>query len=147
MFKGLALSAYMAMTLGLGWLMLANRNDWYMWLNAALYLYWFYRLAKILQRIYYVEFDVDFLYVRRRGKQEVMIPLENIKDIDIKTIGGVYRVELFYEDVVGRVFYFKPSVLYPLNYRTRDELVFLLQEYIAKAKRRKQIIPANALTS
>lgn len=147
LFKVVALAAYTAMACGLAWFLVVRYDDWYFILNAVLYLYWLYRLVKVLLRMYYVEFDADFLYVRRRGSQEVMIPLENIKDVDIRSIGGVYRVALLYDDVVGRTFYFKPSLLYPLNYRAKDERVFLLREYIARAKRRRQIIPANALTS
>lgn len=148
MFKCMALVAYTGVMAAIAWLVLLERKDWYIALNSLIYVYWLYRLSRMLWRIHYVEFDDDFLYVKRgRRQEELMIPLENIKDVEIKTVGGVYRVELYYEDVLGKDFYFKPSLFYPLNYRSRDELVFLLQDRIEQAKRRKRTMPANALTS
>ena len=115
-------------------------------INVGLYGYFLYRLMKVTAKIYHVEFDDDFLYVLRRGN-DILIPLENVKSVEIKTFGGVYKIKLYYEDILGSYFYFKPSLIYPLNYRTKDELVDLLRTKIALAKKRKQPFPANALTS
>lgn len=50
-----------------------------------------------------------------------MIPLENIKEVDIKSLGGVYEVELFNAEQLGKKFYFKPSLLYPFNFKKKDD--------------------------
>jgi membrane-bound acyltransferase YfiQ involved in biofilm formation len=49
---------------------------------------------RINRNVHRVEFDDEFLYVIQKG-QDILIPLENIKEVDIKTLGGVYEVELF----------------------------------------------------
>lgn len=97
-------------------------------------------------KVYRVEFDDEFLYVISKG-QDLLIPLENIKDIEMKTLGGMWRVDLFYKDVLGDYFYFKPSLIYPLNYKSKDALVNLLWKKIELAKMRKQEIQPNALQS
>jgi hypothetical protein len=56
--------------------------------NIAVYGYlFFYRLLKMSTKIEHIEFDDDFLYVIRR-RSDVLIPLENIRSVEIKTIGG-----------------------------------------------------------
>jgi hypothetical protein len=105
-----------------------------------------YTWFKAHLKVYKVEFDDEYLYVIR-GKGDVLIPLENIKDIEMKTLGGMWRVELYYEDIIGNHFYFKPSLLYPLNYKSKDKLVNLLWEKIELAKQRRPHIQTNALHS
>jgi hypothetical protein len=96
--------------------------------------------------VYRVEFDEDHLYVIQKG-QDILIPLENIKEVDIKTIGGVYEVELYSAEQLGKRFYFKPSLLYPFNYKKKDDLVNVLRRNINQAQARKQHFQANALHS
>lgn len=97
-------------------------------------------------KVYKVEFDDEYLYVIRRN-QDVLIPLENIKDIEMKSLGGMWRVDLFYADVIGDHFYFKPSLLYPLNYKKKDALVNLLWTKIERAKTKRHYFQPNALHS
>lgn len=105
-----------------------------------------YTWFKAHLKVFRVEFDDDYLYIIKR-KGDVLIPLENIKDIEMKTIGGMWRVDLYYEDIVGNHFYFKPSLLYPFNYKSKDKLVNLLWEKIELAKLRRPRIQTNALHS
>lgn len=108
--------------------------------------YLVYRWVKAHFMVYRVEFDDEFLYVLRKG-QDLLIPLENIKDIEMKSLGGLWRIDLFYADVIGDHFYFKPSLLYPLNFKSKDALVNLLWKKIEAAKGKKQEFQANALHS
>lgn len=108
--------------------------------------YLIYRWVKAHWKVYRVEFDDEFLYVLQRG-QDLLIPLENVKDIEMKTLGGMWRVDLFYADVIGDHFYFKPSLFYPLNYKSKDALVNLLWKKIELAKGKKSFYQANALHS
>ncbi len=117
----------------------------------ALYfpLFWTFLIYKWIDahlKVFKVEFDDEYLYIIKRN-QDIMIPLENIKDIEMKSLGGMWRVDLLYADVIGDHFYFKPSLLYPLNYKVKDELVNLLWKKIEIAKRKPRDMPTNALTS
>jgi hypothetical protein len=109
-------------------------------------LFLIYGWIRMNRNVYRVEFDDQFLYVILKG-QDIMIPLANIKDIEIKTMGGVYEVELFTAEQLGKKFYFKPSLLYPFNFKKKDALVDVLRKYIDKAKKDRQQLPTNALHS
>ncbi len=145
-FKTVALTVYCAI---MGFILhrfVSDMSDWPFLVQVASYGYIFYLLANMLRRIRYVEYDDEFLYVKRRG-HELLIPLENIRDIDLRTFGGVYRVDLLYEDALGSYFYFKPSLVYPLNFRSKDRLVDDLRARVERAKKNRQYIPHSALGS
>lgn len=114
---------------------------WPIYYGYFLYLWW-----KINQRVYHVEFDDEFMYVMQK-EQDLLIPLENIKDVNLISIGGVYKVELYAKELFGDIFYFKPSLLYPFNHKKKEALVDLLWANIEKAKRKKQDFQRNALHS
>jgi hypothetical protein len=120
-----------------------TRISWvgFLYLPFAIYLW-----IRMNRNVYRVEFDEDHLYVIQKG-QDILIPLENIKEVDIKTIGGVYEVELYSAEQLGKRFYFKPSLLYPFNYKKKDDLVNVLRRNINQAQARKQHFQANALHS
>jgi hypothetical protein len=105
-----------------------------------------YGWIRINRNVYPVEFDEKYLYVILPS-QDMLIPLENIKEVEIKTLGGVYEVELYTAEQLGKKFYFKPSLLYPFNYKRKDDLVNVLRKYINQAQARKQHFQANALHS
>ncbi len=112
-----------------------------------LYLLWFVLLWwKLNSKVYRVEFDDEFLYVILK-KNDILIPLENIKDINIVTLGGVYRVDLYNAEQLGDKIYFKPSLLYPFNSKKKDALVNVLWSAIDKAKQKKMYFSGNALHS
>lgn len=108
------------------------------------YLGWFWMKAH--RNVFQVEFDDEFLYVHRKSV-ELLIPLENIKEIEIVSVGGVYRIDLYSPETFGDKLYFKPSLLYPLNYKSKDELVNLLWSKIEKAKNTSRPMVRNALHS
>lgn len=114
---------------------------WPIYYGYFLYLWW-----KINQLVYHVEFDDEFMYVKQK-EQDLLIPLENIKDINLISIGGVYKVELYAKELFGDTFYFKPSLLYPFNHKKKEALVDLLWANIETAKRKKQDFQRNALHS
>jgi len=114
--------------------------------TTAYWSFFIYGWIRINRNVHQVEFDKDFLYVIQKG-QDILIPLENIKEVDIKSLGGVYEVELFNAEQLGKKFYFKPSLLYPFNFKKKDALVNVLRSNINKALRKKQHLPTNALHS
>lgn len=115
-------------------------------LMAATYGFTFYLLIRMTLKVYRVEFDDDFLYVLKKD-QDLVIPLENIESVEIATIGGVYKVNLYHADQVGKEFYFKQSLWYPFNYKRCDDLVNVLRKAIARAKSRVRTVQPNALHS
>jgi hypothetical protein len=114
--------------------------------NAGIFIYFFFRLMKMTTKLHRVEFDNDFLYVLLKS-QDIMIPLENIESVEISTIGGVYKVNLYNAEQLGDHFYFKMSLFYPLNYQSKDALVNVLRRNIDLAKLKKQEFQRNALHS
>ncbi len=114
--------------------------------QTAIYGYFFFRLMRLTGKLQQVSFDDDFLYVYGKD-QDLIIPLESIESVEISSLGGVYKVNLYHAEQLGKEFYFKTSLLYPLNYKTKDELVNELRAAIAKARRRPFHNPDKALTS
>lgn len=114
--------------------------------TAAYMSFFIFGWIRINRNVHRVEFDDEFLYVLQKG-QDILIPLENIKEVEIKSLGGVYEVELFNPEQLGKKFYFKPSLLYPFNFKKKDALVDILRSNINKALRKKQHFQANALHS
>ncbi|MBS1681802.1 MAG: hypothetical protein JST48_08835 [Bacteroidetes bacterium] len=97
------------------------------------------------RNVYRVEFDDEFLYLILK-KNDILIPLENIKDINISTLGGIWRVDLYNAEQIGNKFYFKPSLLYPFNAKKKDELVNVLWEKINKGKSKAIGLPKKRAT-
>ncbi len=114
---------------------------WPFYYGYFLYLWW-----NVNKCVYHVEFDSDFMYVAQKG-QDLLIPLENIRDINLVSMGGVYRVDLYTKELFGDKFYFKPSLLYPFNHKKKEALVDVLWTNIEKAKSKKQHFQRNALHS
>ena len=110
------------------------------------FLFLIYGWIRINRNVHRVEFDDEFLYVILKG-QDMVIPLENIKEVDIKSLGGVYEVELFTAEQLGKKFYFKPSLLYPFNFKKKDALVNVLRSNINRAFKKRYPIQTNALHS
>ncbi|MFM8832908.1 MAG: hypothetical protein ACKOEV_04640 [Cytophagales bacterium] len=110
------------------------------------YGYFIYLWWQANKRVYHTEFDEEYLYVQQQG-HDVLIPLENIKDVNLISVGGVYKVDLYSPETFGDKFYFKPSLLYPFNHKKKEAIVDVLWANIEKAKKRKQVLQRNALMS
>lgn len=100
----------------------------------------------INRKVFHVEFDHEFLYVIQKN-QDILIPLENIKDVEIVSLGGVYKITLYAKDQLGDLIYFKPSLLYPFNFKSKDKLVDVLRHNIDEAKTKVRVYQKNALYS
>jgi len=141
---------YSVLFLGIVWSFVDdvhNISDWFSGIMmAGVYGYLFYHLMLVTTKLYRVEFDQEYLYVLLR-KQDILIPLENIESIEIATLGGVYKVNLFHKDQLGDHFYFKLSLFYPINAKSKDALVNVLRKYVVQARGKRQEIMPNALHS
>lgn len=105
-----------------------------------------YRFLTLFKSIRGIEYDSEFLYVFESG-YEVVIPLRNIKRIDIRNFGGIYEVSLFDPIQSGYSVLFMPSLIYPLDFRKQDEKVNMLRRFIQKARRTPDLLSGNALHS
>ncbi|CAN5485527.1 hypothetical protein BH09BAC3_BH09BAC3_36460 [soil metagenome] len=107
----------------------------------------------LLRLVYYlykgiraVEFDSSFLYVME-GDMEVIVPLSNIKKVDIRNLAGIYEITFFDKIQSGSDLFFKPSLIYPLDFNKQDAKVNELRDYARKAKQKVEANPGNQLTS
>jgi hypothetical protein len=91
-------------------------------------------------RIRSISFDSHSVYYNRKG-YEVQIPFEDIKNIEIKTISGIYQINLYEPAQDGDTILFKTSLWYPLNFRRKDAEVNTLRDKIAASK--KMILETN----
>ncbi|WKZ61496.1 MAG: hypothetical protein QY309_08375 [Cyclobacteriaceae bacterium] len=115
-------------------------------IQTTVYGWMFYRGIQIIGRFQQVYFDQEFLYVYQ-NQQDYIIPLENIESVEIESLGGVYKVNLYHPEQLGKEFYFKTSLLYPLNAKKKDALVNVLRKKIDLAKSKRQVFQRNALMS
>lgn len=149
-FKIVVYMVYTTLCMAITWVLVNRGDNWISALlglaNAGVYIYFFYRLIRVTAKLYRVEFDHDYLYVLQKH-QDLLIPLENIESVEIATLGGVYKVNLYDADQLGDHFYFKLSLWYPLNYKSKDALVNLLRSTINKAKKRPSQDVRNTLHS
>ncbi|MBX2970550.1 MAG: hypothetical protein KF803_14365 [Cyclobacteriaceae bacterium] len=132
------MASIVASTIGKGWFSTVSQTLLYGWI--------FYMMLRIANRLQQTYFDDAFLYVYQK-KQDYVIPLENIESVEIESLGGVYKVNLYHSEQLGKEFYFKTSLLYPLNAKKKDALVNVLRKKIDLAKSRQQVFQRNALMS
>lgn len=113
---------------------------------AGLYGYGIVALWRMARNQRQVAFDDRFAYLKMRG-HELLIPLENVKDIELKTMLGTYEVTLYHPEQFGTSFFFKVSLLYPLNHRQKELLIDRFWEAVERARKRGADLPRNALMS
>jgi hypothetical protein len=75
------------------------------------------------------------VYYDRKG-YEVQIPFEEIKSVEIMTISGIYKINLFDPSQDGSVIRFKTSLWYPFNFKKQDGKVNELRDKIDTYKRK-----------
>lgn len=115
-------------------------------LVAAAWLFVLYNAYQMNDKLFKVEFDDKFLYIIQKN-QDMLVPLESIKDLELKTLIGHWEVTFYSAEQLGDKIYFKPSLLYPFNAKKKDALVNVLWANIEKAKRKRQDFSRNALRS
>ena len=113
---------------------------------AAIWMWVIWKFIKINRKVFHIEFDEEFLYLLQKNA-DVLIPLQNIQSVDLKTMGGLYEIRLYTPEIVGDLIYYKPSLLYPFNFKTKDDIANQLRDNIEKAKAKPDVIQKNALMS
>ncbi|MFT6335828.1 MAG: hypothetical protein ACJATI_002583 [Halioglobus sp.] len=83
--------------------------------------------------IKYVEYDQANLYVSHNDYQ-VQIPFEEIKEVKLMSIDGVYKFILFKKGQLGKEILCKPSIWYPFNFNKVDNELHRIRGLIYKRK-------------
>ena len=143
LYKNGVLVALLVLLGGLVYLSLFSKTGFFSVLALGFVIYHY---LKMNRKVFHVEFDDEYLYLMRK-EADILIPLQNIKDVELKTIGGLYEIELYSPEIVGNLIYYKPSLLYPFNFKAKDAVAEVLRNRIEKAKRRREIFPSNSLMS
>lgn len=115
-------------------------------ISGLLYIYFLYQYFKINKKVFHVEFDDEFLCLIRKDAG-ILIPLQNIIAVELKTMGGLYEIKLYHPEIVGDLIYYKLSLLYPFNFKSKDKIADTLREKIELAKQNPFVFQKNALTS
>ena len=115
--------------------------------SSGLIALWSYIALKAVQislKLKTISYDDSSVYYEKDGF-EVQIPFEEIRDIEIKTLTGVYVINLFRPAQDGVRILFKMSNWYPLNYKKQDEIVNRLRDKIERYKRSFLVLTAEEL--
>jgi len=64
---------------------LFERGSFSSWYLPLYWAYLFYLWLRVNKKVFHVEFDHEFMYVRQK-EQDLLIPLENIKDVNLASI-------------------------------------------------------------
>ena len=109
-------------------------GDYFQLFMIPLYIMLAYRAIPAIIRIKSISYDDSSIYYERDG-YEVQVPFEDIRNIEIKTISGIYQVNLFALSQDGKSILFKTSLWYPFNFKKQDEKVNELRDKIDRYKR------------
>ncbi len=110
--------------------------------------YWFPSVLKTLKQMKNLSYDDENLYVVEDGVEE-QIPFEQVKDVEIVSLNGIYRFNFFSKDLHNGFVTCKTSMWYPLNYPTVDKELNRVRALIRKAHQnyRNRIGKENRLAS
>ena len=109
-------------------------DNYYPLLSVPLYIMLAYKAIPAIIKIKNVSYDESSVYYDKNGF-EVQIPFEDIKDIEIKTLSGIYTINLYMPSQDGTSIMFKTSLWYPFNFKKQDEKVNELRDLIDTYKR------------
>ena len=120
-------------------LSIVRYDEYYQLLMVPLYIMLAYKAIPAVIKIKNVSYDDSSVYYDKNG-YEVQIPFEDIRDIEIKTISGIYIINLYRPSQDGNTIMFKTSLWYPFNFKREDEKVNELRYKIEKYRRQ---LPQN----
>lgn len=104
------------------------------------------KFKKFLNQIREVSYDAENLYVKEKD-QEVMIPLSGVKDIEIASLGGIYKFNLYDKTIYDGAILCKTSLWYPFNHKKVDKELNRVRRMVRKAQSARNEKTSNALPS
>jgi len=118
-------------------------DEYYQLLYTPLYIIMAYKAIPAIIKIKNISYDESSVFYDKNGF-EVQIPFEDIRDVEIKTISGIYTIHLYVPSQDGSTIMFKTSLWYPFNFKKQDEKVNELRDRI---DRYKKTMPEKNLTT
>ena len=98
------------------------------------WIYLIFKGFKLLRSLKNISHDDSSIYYEKDGF-EVQIPFEEVKNIEIKTLTGIYTINLYRKSQDGEKISFRTSMWYPFNFKEQDQKVNELREKINQYKR------------
>lgn len=95
---------------------------------------WYPDFFKDFNKLKDVSYDSENLYIIEDGLEE-QIPFYEIKDVEIKSLNGVYQFNFFNKNLYDGSITCKTSMWYPFNYRKVDSELNRVRSLIRKAHR------------
>lgn len=110
--------------------------------------YWNPSIGRNFDRLKEIAYDSENLYVIENGREE-QIPFYEIRDVEIVSLGGIYKFNFFDKGLHKGFITCKTSMWYPLNYPKVDRELNRVRALINKAHReyKEQITDKNQLAS
>jgi len=136
-YKIIALTIVSVITLSVlafGLISVLKFGDYYQLFIIPVYIMIAYRAIPAIIRIKSISYDDSSIYYKKDG-YEVQVPFEDVKEIEIKTISGIYKINLYSPSQDGKSILFKTSLWYPFNFKKQDEKVNKLRDKIDRYKR------------
>jgi hypothetical protein len=109
---------------------------------------WFPEFFKEINKLKDVSYDSENLYIVE-DKYEEQIPFHEIKDVEIKSLNGIYQFNFFNKNLYDGYIRCKTSMWYPFNYRKVDSELNRVRSMVRKAHQnyREQIEHNKSLAS
>ena len=93
-----------------------------------------YKAIRMTLSLKNISYDDSSVFYEKDGF-EVQVLFEDIKDIEIKTLTGIYVINLYHQAPDGDKIWFKTSMKYPFNFKKKDAEVNVLRDKIERYKR------------
>ena len=94
---------------------------------------------KLLRKLKNITYDNSNIYYNVNDYEE-QIPFYQIKEVQLYSVNGVYKINLRTPGQAGKEIFFKPSVWYPFNFNKQDVKVDQLRKAI---RQYRQTLPAQ----
>ncbi len=120
--------------LALVWMMNNDGANWISTVIPILVYLQFHIFFPMFLKLRNVAYDESSVYFNKKG-YEVQVPFEDILSIEIKSVTGIYAINLANPVQGEKQIFFKASVWYPFNFQKKDEVINDLRDKIDRYKR------------
>lgn len=108
-----------------------------MFYYSAMAIFFAYTLHRRGRKLSKLAYDHENLCLAE-GTQEEIIPLWQVKQVELTTLNGGYRIDFHPGACQHDYLLFLPSFWYPLNFKKQDAKIERFRESIYQAKRARQ---------
>lgn len=93
--------------------------------------YWWPSYLKFVKNFKRISYDEENLYIDQ-GDSELIVSFERVKKVELVSLDGIYKFETFNDDL----YYCKPSIWYPFNFKKVDEELVQIRRLIKTYKQK-----------